>query len=465
MKFVVLAGGSGSRLWPLSRDLYPKSLLNLYDGQSLIQNIYKMVLSLTNEKNILTVTNIRQVENIKIQLNEICNNPTVIAEPISKNTLSSIAAALHYLKGKKDEIVSILPVDFSVKSTNALTEAIEEAKLAAKKGYIAAIGVKPSYSEVGYGYIQKGIQRKSITPVVKFVEKPDLETASEFLKSEDYFWNCGIYTAKISVLLSEIEKFNENIFDEFSKEMFDENNNIDYKYYEKLPSVSIDYSVIEKSDKLAFVELKTEWNDYGSWREIYNNSKKDANNNVLQGNVISDNIKDSFIYSTKELVAVSSLKNTIVIDTEDAILVCDKNRASEINKLVEKIKKHYSEVTQIRKTVIRPWGIYTCLNKGKGWLTKIITVNPQHKLSLQSHNHRSEHWVVLEGCATVVLEDEIIELNKGRSINIPVKLKHSLQNKTDKPLKILEVQKGDYIDEDDIIRYEDIYGRLVGNEK
>ena len=216
---------------------------------------------------------------------------------------------------------------------------------------------------------------------------------------------------------------------------------------------------MEKTDNLAFVELKTKWKDYGSWHAIYNNEEKDTNNNVIKGNVIAEDIKDSFIYSSKELVAASGIKNTIVIETEDAVLVCDEACAPNINKLVKELKKSNDDTTKIQKTVFRPWGYYTCLNKGNGWLTKIISVSPGHKLSLQSHNYRSEHWVVLEGTATVILEDETFILNKRHSIDIPLNAKHSLQNLSKEPLKILEVQKGSYIGEDDIIRYEDMYGR------
>ena len=473
MKFIILAGGSGVRLWPVSRDLYPKSLLNLYDGQPLIQNIYKLILSLAEEQDIVTVTNIRLLNDTKSRLYELCTSPQIISEPMTKNTASAVGAALYYLQDKKDEIVTVLPVDFSVKSIKNFKEALEDAEYAAKKGYITVLGVKPAYPEAGFGYIELEPKSKTsknsktekevktVTKVKRFVEKPDITEAGKFVKSKNFYWNTGIYVAKLSVLLKEIQKYAPETIYGFSKEMFGENNKISYEYYEKLPETSIDYAVTEKTDKLAFVELKAKWQDYGSWQEIYNNSEKNDEGNVLEGNVITDNVKNSFIYSSKELVASASLNDTIVVDTEDALLVCDKNRASDINKLVREIKKQYDETTKIRQTVIRPWGVYTCLNRGKGWLTKIITVCPEHKLSLQAHNYRSEHWIILEGTATVVLEDEVITLQKGTSINIPVKAKHSLQNLSQEPLKILEIQKGDYIGEDDIIRYEDIYGRVV----
>ena len=276
----------------------------------------------------------------------------------------------------------------------------------------------------------------------------------------NFYWNCGIYAAKISVLSEEFNKYAKNIIQCCTDDMFDENLKINYQNYEKMPDISIDYALMEKTDKLVMTELNTKWNDIGSWHSIYKESEKDKNGNVITGNVVTNKVENSLIYSSKELVCVSDIKNIAVVETEDAVLVCDKNRASEINKLVKVLKKDNKEITQTHKTVFRPWGYYTRLNSGDGWLSKIITVLPSHKLSLQSHNHRSEHWVILEGNALIIMEDESYNLTKGQSIDIPVNKKHSLQNPYKEVLKILEVQKGDYISEDDIIRYEDMYGRV-----
>ena len=460
MKCIILAGGSGERLWPISRDLHPKSLLKLYNGKTLIQNVFELALNLATEKNILTVTNIRQLDDTNRQLKELCSKPNIIAEPMSKNTAAAVASAITYLQGQKDEVVIVLPVDFGVKNVDKFVQAINEAKDLAKLGNIVAIGVKPEYSEEGFGYIQAGDKVKKGFKVNKFIEKPKREEVIEILKQDNFYWNTGIYVAKMSVLLQAYKELAPCVNETFEKEMFDENNKIKYEYYAHLPELSIDYALMEKSKNMAFVELQTKWNDYGSWQAIYNSSEKDSKGNVISGNVIADKVKNSFVYSSKELVAVSSIENKIVVETEDAVLVCDKSRASEINTIVKQLKKEKDETTQCRKTVFRPWGFYTCLNGGEGWLSKIITVSPGHKLSLQSHNYRSEHWVVLEGTATVLLEDEVHELEKRQSIDIPLQAKHSLQNHTNEPLKILEVQKGEYISEDDIVRYEDMYGRV-----
>ena len=460
MKCIILAGGSGERLWPLSRALRPKFLLEIYKDKTLLQNIFDIALSFSSAKNIVTVTNIRQVTETKLQLKEYCKNPVIISEPMIKNTAPAIASALTYLESAKDDIVVALPCDFVIEDKDAFVETLEKAKTIAKSGYITTLGVTPTNPEVGFGYIKIGEKLKQANKVAEFVEKPSLKDAQEFIKSKDYFWNTGVIVSKISVLKSAIEKYAPDVCTNFEKQMFDDNNKIKYEYYENISKISIDYAVLEKANNVAVVELKTQWNDLGSWSALYNNSEKDSKNNVVHGNVILDKTKNSFVYSSKELVAVSGVQDTIVVETEDALLVCDKSRASEINKIVQTLKNQKNEITNTHKTVFRPWGFYTCLNGGDGWLSKIITVSAGHKLSLQSHNHRSEHWVVLEGTATVILEDEIHELSKCQSIDIPLKAKHSLQNHTNEILKILEVQKGDYISEDDIIRYEDIYGRV-----
>lgn len=460
MKCIILVGGSGERLWPVSRDLYPKHLLKLYGNKTLLQNTFELAMSVAALKNIYTITNVRQTVDTKLQIQDLCKNPTIISEPMSKNTAPAIASVLTFLKKEKDDIVVILPVDFSIEDKEAFIDVINKAKNIAKNDYIVAVGIKPVYAESGYGYIKTGEKIKQGRKIESFIEKPSCESIQEYLKDENFFWNCGIYVSKISVLMNAFKEFMPEIINNMKTSMFDENNKIDYEIYEKMPSISIDYAIMEKVSNMAFVELNTNWHDYGSWLAVYNNENKDSKGNVVHGNVLLDKVKNSFVYSSKELVAVSGMQNTVVIETEDAVLVCDKSKAANINNIVKELKKKNDETTLVHKTVFRPWGFYTCLNRGKGWLSKIITVLPGHKLSLQSHNFRSEHWIVLEGTAFVLLNGEKHSLSSGKSINIPVKAKHSLQNHTKEPLKILEVQKGDYISEEDIIRYEDMYGRI-----
>lgn len=460
MKSIILLGGSGQRLWPLSRDLYPKHLLKLHGTKNFLQNTFELAGSIVAQKNIITVTNVKYASETELQLKTLYKNPVIISEPIAKKTAAAFASVVTYLESEKDEVLVFIPSDFTVEDKELFVQTIQKAKALANDGYICAVGTKPTFPETSYGYIKAGEKLKKGRVIEQFKEKPSLETAKKYLKNDCYFWNCGIYTAKRSVFCDALKKYVPEIISGMDKSMFDANNKIEYGFYENIPEISIDYAVIEKADNLAMVELETKWLDFGSWKSVYDNSEKDSNGNVIHGNVLTNNVKNSFIHSGKELVAVSGVDNTVVIETEDAILVCAKKEAQNINKIVNILQENKNNTAVIHKTVFRPWGYYTCLNEGEGWLSKIITVSAGHKLSLQSHNHRSEHWVVLEGTATVILEDNTYQLEKRQSINIPLGAKHSLQNLTQEPLKILEVQKGNYIAEDDIIRYEDIYGRV-----
>ena len=462
MKSIILAGGSGSRLWPLSREEYPKQLLSIDNDTSLLQQTFDRLMRFIKPCDILTITNIKHYQDIKLQLNKINKENIVLAEPLGKNTAPAIACTLEYFtqKNNQDDIVIILPSDHLIKDYLAFEKTVQMAIPLAEMGYIVTFGVKPTYPETGYGYIKtlKPLQDGFI--VDRFVEKPNIDTAKKYLESGEYYWNGGIFMGKISTFLNEFQKFTPEISEQLKRLVFNNNSQIDYSIYEKMPSISIDYAIMEKSDRIALVELQSDWNDLGSWQSIYNIKEKDENGNVLTGTVITDNVKNSFIYSQKELVAVSGLENIILVETEDAIMACNINESQNVKNLYEKLKQNQSETIKLHKTVFRPWGYYTCLNSGEGYLTKTICVLPKHKLSIQSHNHRSEHWVVLEGQALVIKDGKEYNLYQGDSIDIPVGIRHSLQNPFDCELKIIEVQKGDYISEDDIIRYEDCYGRV-----
>ncbi len=460
MKFIILAGGLGERLWPISREINPKSLLKLNKEKSLLQRTCDFALKVTKAQNIIIAANINIAQDSRLQLNEINKSLKLLLEPMQKNTAAAIAAALTYIKGKRDETVVIMPVDFKVKNEEKLKEALNKMTKIAAKGFIAAMGVRPSYAETGYGYIITGENFQGGKRVEKFEEKPDYNKALEYTKIKNCYWNSGIYVSKVSVLLEAIEKSAPEVCKNFNKEMFDKNLKIDYKYYENIISASIDSAVIQKVKNLVMVEAQTQWMDLGSWNALYEKCSKDKNSNVIEGNVLTENVKNSLVYSSKELVCVSDVNNKIIVETEDAVFAADKSQLQEMNKLISEIKKRDKNLLKTHRTVIRPWGNYTVLNTGEGWLTKIISVSPKQRLSLQSHNHRSEHWVILDGIATVKTDEKEVKLQKGQSIDIPVKSKHSLANEGQNILKILEVQKGDYISEDDIIRYEDKYGRV-----
>lgn len=462
MKSIILAGGSGSRLWPLSRDEYPKQLLSFDESESLLQTTFKRLCNFSQPSDIVTITNVRHSQNIKLQLNAIDKRNVIIGEPIGKNTAPAIASALEYLRqnGSSDDIVLISPSDNMIKDNKAFENAVNQAEILAKQGYIVTFGIKPAYPETGYGYIKVNEKLLPGYKVEKFVEKPDTDSAKKYLTSGEYYWNGGIFMGKISTFLIEIEKYASDIYANLPALDFKSDLNIKYSVYAKMPSISIDYAVMEKSDKIALVELLSEWNDLGSWQSIYNVKEKDENGNVIMGKVVTDNVKNSLIYSQKEIVTASGLENIILVETEDAIMACKIDESQNVRNLYEKLKAQSSDTTKLHKTVFRPWGYYTCMSGGKGYLTKTICVFPGQKLSVQSHEHRSEHWVVLEGRALVIKDDKEYNLNAGESIDIPVKVKHSLQNPYDEELKIIEVQKGDYLSEDDIIRYEDCYGRV-----
>lgn len=459
---IILAGGSGSRLWPLSRELCPKQLLKLDGENSLLQSTFKRLCRFIEPENIISITNIKHANDVKFQLSKVCGDSVVLSEPIAKNTAPAIAASIEYFKQMKDEneVVIIVPSDHLIKDLEKFENTVKTGLKAAEEGKIVTFGIQPTYPETGYGYIKTKSEQDGIFDVDCFVEKPDLKTAQKYLLEGNYFWNSGIFMAKVSTLLEEFAHYQKEIFDNLSKLNYKESITIKYGVFEDMPSISFDYAIMEKSNKIVFCKLQSDWSDLGSWQSLYDVTEKDSNGNVLEGNAIVEDVKNSFIYTDKKIVAAIGLEDVILVNTEDAVLACKADYSQQVKNVFEKLKKDDDKAHLVHKTVFRPWGWYTCLADGEGYLTKVICVSPKQKLSIQSHNHRSEHWVVLEGHAKVVLNDKDYFLEAGQSIDIPVQAKHSLQNPYDEELKIIEVQKGDYISEDDIIRYEDIYGRV-----
>ena len=459
---IILAGGSGSRLWPISRELYPKQLLNLNSDKSLLQATFERLKTCIPEQNIISITNTKHTSNIRMQLSGLTKSPVILSEPVAKNTAPAIAACTKYIiqTSNSDPIIIVAPSDQFIKDNKKFQDTVKKGEKLAQEGYIVTFGIEPSYPETGFGYINTGDKIDEGFKVKEFVEKPELETAKKYLNEGTYFWNSGIFMFKASTFLQETEKHAPEIMKILNEFDFSKSNDISYISFDKMPNISVDYAVMEKSDKIALVKLESDWNDLGSWSSIYDISNKDENGNVFIGHVLDKNSKNSFVYSSSKLVATIGLEDTIIVETEDAVLACKKDQAQNVKQVYETLKKQNDNTHLIHKTVYRPWGFYTVIAQGKGFMTKIIHVNPGQKLSLQSHNFRSEHWVVLTGKAKVILEAKESILSPGHSIDIPLKAIHSLQNPFEEDLEVIEVQKGDPLIEEDIIRYEDMYGRV-----
>ncbi len=459
---IILAGGSGSRLWPLSRELYPKQLLNLNSEKSLLQSTFERLKNCMDENNIISITNTKHASNVRMQLSELTKTPVVLSEPVAKNTAPAIVLASKYImqKSDSDSIIIIVPSDHLIENTGKFLSTVKKGEKLAREGFIVTFGIEPFYPETGYGYINTGEKIGDGFKVKEFVEKPDIETAKKYLHAGTYFWNSGIFMFKASTLFNEAIKHAPDIAKLSEEFDFSSNNEIPFINFDKMPSISIDYAIMEKSDKIALLKLESDWNDLGSWQSIYDISKKDENGNVFAGHVLDEGSKNSFVYASSKLVATIGLEDTVIVETEDAILACKKDQTQNVKHIYETLKKQNDNTHLVHKTVYRPWGFYTVIAQGEGFLTKIIHVNTGQKLSVQSHNFRSEHWVVLSGTAKVVLEGKELILSPGHSVDIPLKAIHSLQNPYNEDVEVIEVQKGNPLIEDDIIRYEDMYGRV-----
>ena len=464
---VILAGGSGSRLWPLSRELYPKQLLKINTEKSLLEGTYLRLLSFIDEDKIINITNQKHYSDVKSQLDVISKKTTLLAEPTSKNTAPAASVCVKYILDKKgDDLVLVVPSDHLIKNEKLFRDTIKLGEKFAKEGHVVTFGIKPTSPQTGFGYIKAGKdfknskKEKIAYQAAEFKEKPDEKHAKRYYKSGKYFWNSGIFLFRASVFMEEVKNYAPEIYSVLSELNFKKDDKIDFMKFDKMPAISLDYAIMEKSKNIVIVPMKSDWNDLGCWESIYEINKKDKDGNVKIGNVIANDCKNSMLYSSERLIAGIGLNNILMVETADAILVCDKNKTQDVKEVYDKLKETNNEAHRVHITVYRPWGYYTVLNQGEGYLTKMICVAPRGQLSLQSHNYRSEHWVVLNGTARVTLDNKVFILRPGSSIDIPVKMKHSLANPYAKELKIIEVQKGDKLIEEDIIRYKDIYGRV-----
>jgi mannose-1-phosphate guanylyltransferase / mannose-6-phosphate isomerase len=472
---VIISGGSGSRLWPVSRQLDPKPFLKLSDGKSLLQNTFIRAINLPKVKNILTITNSSlhfRMQDEYQQINDKNITCDFILEPFGKNTAAAVINACLYAQKNygNEEIILILPADHLISDNKAFAQAVEKAIKIAQDGYIVTFGINPEYAETGYGYIESNKAQiiQNGYKIKRFVEKPTQQIAEEYLQSGNYLWNSGMFCGKVSTFLSELTVYSKQLLNDI-KNCLDHSEidkiknsaitHLNSDYFKSVENISIDYALFEKSEQTAVVPCSIGWSDIGSWLSIAQTLPKDNKNNAVIGENILHNTTNCLVYSTNRIVAGVDIDSLIIVDTPDALLVADKNTSQNVKHIFEKLKLMEHKTSELHQTAHRPWGTYTVLEEYPSYKIKRIEVNPKASLSLQMHHHRSEHWIVVEGIATVTNGDKILELKANESTYIPAQNKHRLENKTDKTLTLIEVQCGTYLGEDDIVRFEDKYGR------
>jgi mannose-1-phosphate guanylyltransferase/mannose-6-phosphate isomerase len=460
---VILAGGSGSRLWPLSRQHLPKQFLALDGKVSLLETTIKRLAPTIRPGDVLIVT---QESHAKGEAYHALLPYKSLYEPVGRNTAPAIALAAAYLTaGGEDPVMVILPADHIIKNEVLFREHLRTAIDAAEQGGLITFGIRPTRPDTGFGYIKTRAGRHSaVHPVEKFTEKPDLDTAERFLADGGYYWNSGMFVWKASVILEEIRQYVPEVY-RVTQDILSEAARSDFQqavvqHFGRMPAISIDYGVLEKSSRVALIPCDIGWNDVGSWQAVHEISEKDRDGNAVQGNVIALDCKDSLIRSEKRLVAAIGLEDMCVVETPDALLVTRKDQTQRVREVVDILQARGATEHVFHTRVNRPWGNFTVLEDGRsGFKIKRIEVAPGGRLSLQSHAQRSEHWVVVSGTATVTNGDDVITVHKNQSTYIPMGVKHRLENRGAEPLHIVEVQVGDYLGEDDIQRYEDQYGR------
>lgn len=474
---VIISGGSGSRLWPMSRSLDPKPFLKLNNQSSLLQNTFIRAVSLDNVKNVLTVTNDKIHFRMQDEYQQVNDKEVIcdfILEPFGRNTAPAIALASLFAKANyaKDEVLLILPADHLITDLDKFKQAVNQATQIAKDGYIVTFGIKPQYPETGYGYIEEdhNCAIKTGYKVNRFVEKPDFATANEYLESGKYLWNSGMFCATVETFIQQFGLYAQDVL-ELSQECLNQSKidtvksskivHLDSAKFAKAANISVDYALLEKSDKMAVIPCEIGWSDIGSWLSIAQNLPKDNKNNAVIGESILHNSQDCLVYSTDRIVAGVDLNDIAIIDTPDALLVAHKNHTQNVKQIFEKLKASNHKTSEIHQTAHRPWGTYTVLEDGDNYKVKRIEVKPGASLSLQMHHRRAEHWIVIEGVATVTNGDKVLELQVNQSTYISKETKHRLENKTDCAMAIIEIQCGDYLEEDDIVRFEDVYGRTA----
>ena len=462
---VILAGGTGSRLWPLSRELYPKQLLSLTEQSSLLQATIKRVNAVPGMLPPIIVVGEEHRFITRSQIDElgIDSGYTILLEPVGRNTAPAISGAVHYIaqtQSDENQVILVLPADHLVKDADAFGKAMQEGAGRAAEGAVVTFGIAPQRPETGYGYIERGADGR----VKSFKEKPPFSVAERYLAEGNYYWNSGMFAFTVKTFVEEMNVHAPAIMecmqeaaakgrrdDRFFRFALDE--------MERCSEDSIDYALMEKTVRAVVVTADLGWSDIGSWQALYEVLGKDADGNVCQGDVLLEDTKNSLIRSEDMLVAAVGLSDMLVVETSDALLVGPLSRSQEVKTIVARLKKEKRDEFRFHQTVYRPWGSYTVLSVEPRYQIKRITVDPSQVLSLQMHHHRHEHWVVVKGTAKVTNGDQVVLLHEDQSTYIPAGNRHRLENPGVIPLELIEVQIGSYLGEDDIVRFEDIYGR------
>jgi len=462
---VIMSGGSGTRLWPLSRKHKPKQFIALFGENTMFQETLSRLSDIDDRQAPIVVCNNDHRFMVAEQLHELdISSANIILEPIGRNTAPALAiSALQAQSTGEDPILLVLAADHVIEDIPAFHQAIETAKTQAEAGLLVTFGIVPTSPNTGYGYIQAS--EKNVTSSVKrFVEKPDLATATEYVDSGSYYWNSGMFMFKASTLIAELENYAPDILancrEALSKGVKDlDFIRLDADTFSNCRSESIDYAVMEQTNKAVVVPLDAAWNDVGSWSSLWECAEQDENNNVLQGDVMIDDVKNSYIHSENRLVSVLGVDNIVVVETADAVMVASKDSAQNVKNIVNRLVNDQREEAENHRLCYRPWGHYDSIDAGQRFQVKRITVNPGASLSLQMHHHRAEHWIVVTGTAQVTCDENVTLLTENQSTYIPIGAKHRLHNPGQVLLEMIEVQSGSYLGEDDIIRFEDNYSR------
>lgn len=476
---VILAGGGGTRLWPLSREHYPKQFLSLFDENTLLQNTILRLDGLNTAVEVsdpVIICNEAHRFLVAEQSAQISRNiSTIILEPTGRNTAPALSVASLHLDDKQDEtIIIMMPADHIIRDIKSFHQAINAGVEMAQDDYLVTFGINPTTAATGYGYIHiaeeiKTINKQNIHAISGFTEKPDQSLAEEYLRSGDYLWNSGIFMMKASVWLEKIRLLQEPIYDACLKAIH--NGKLDGMFFRldeqsflKSPNDSIDYAVMEKlaqndDKKLAVIPVDVGWSDVGVWSSVWEIKDKDSNNNYIEGDAIVEDCNNCFIKSERGLVVTIGCQDLVIVDSDDAIMIADRNKTEDVKKIVDKLKSDKRSESLLHRKVYRPWGAYDSVDTGETFQVKRLTINPGKKLSLQLHHKRAEHWVVVKGIATVTKGEEQFLLHENESTYIPLGMKHRLENASENILEIIEVQSGSYLGEDDIVRFDDDFGR------